>query len=129
MDGVSEGIVYTPGAGQVVSRKYYSDLAFKAKGEKHKVNKTKTSVAIDPEVAASAAEFVTMFATEARFEQAVSVVGGDIKNIGAFLKWVNTDIMKESQAELEASELEWSDVERGVQTAARTWFLSKYRAI
>lgn len=129
-DGVAEGIVYVPGAGEAVPRKTYSDFAFKAKGEKHKTTKTRESVQIDPEVAKSIGEFVSMFANEARFEQGLTTIGGaDIKNIGQFLKWIGQDILKESADELEASNLEWSNVEKGCQTTARNWFLAKVRAI
>jgi hypothetical protein len=129
VDGICEGIVYAPGAGDKVTRKYYSDLAFKAKGEKHKVNKTKEAVQIDPEVLKSINDFTAMFATEARFEQAVSVVGSDMKNIGQFLKWVGQDVLKESKAELAESGLDWEQVNKSVQTVARNWFLAKNRAI
>ncbi len=131
VDGIAEGIVYVPGAGNVVSRKEYSDLCFKAKGEKHKVVKTKNAVQIDPEVAKSVGEFVKLFATEARFEQGLEAVGGatEIKNIGPFIKWVAQDILKESVDELEASDLEWSDVEKSIQTTARNFYLVKNKAL
>ena len=130
VEGVAEGIVYVPGAGVTVPRKTYSDFAFKAKGEKHKTTKTKESVQIDPEVAKSIGEFATMFANEARFEQGLATVGGaEMKNIGQFLKWVCQDILKESADELEASDLEWSQVEKSYQTMERNWFLTKARAI
>jgi hypothetical protein len=131
VDGIAEGIVYVPGAGESITRKQYSDLAFKAKGEKHKVVKTKESVQIDPEVAASVQEFATMFATEARFEQGVAALGGtvEMKQIGGFLKWVSQDVIKESADELEASDLEWSQVEKSIQHAARNWYIVKAKTI
>lgn len=145
VEGICEGIVYVPVDaystldvpliknfdGCSTTRKRYSDLSFKAKGEKHKVVKTKESVQIDPEVATSIKEFVTMFATEARFEQGMSTLGQtfDLKQIGPFLKWVGQDVFKESADELEASGLEWSDVEKSVIGEARKWYLAKNKAI
>jgi hypothetical protein len=130
IDGTAEGVVYYPGAGEKITRKMFSDLAFKAKGEKHKAVKTKESVQIDPEVAKSVEEFVRLFATEARFEQGLAVVGSaDFKNVPLFLKWVGIDVHKESADELEASGLEWSQVEKSVQAAARNWFILKCKSI
>ena len=131
IDGTAEGVVYYPGAGDKITRKTFSDLAFKAKGEKHKVVKTKTAVQIDPEVAGSIDEFVKMFATEARFEQGLAAIGGSVemKNIPAFLKWTGQDIHKESGDELEVAGLEWSQVEKSIQNAARQWFILRSKMI
>ena len=130
VDGTAEGVVYYPGAGKVITRKTFSDLVFKAKGEKHKVVKTKLSVQIDPEVAASVDEFVKIFVTEPRLEQGLTVVGGvDMKNIPAFLKWMGLDILKESADELEVSGLEWSQVVKSIQHAARNWYILKCQKI
>src|ERR1700753_4142903 len=50
IEGTAEGVVYYPYADKaLISRKNFSDLAFKAKGDKHKVIKTKSSVQIDTE--------------------------------------------------------------------------------
>jgi hypothetical protein len=135
VEGVCEGIVFFPikiGNVEQITRKQYSDLCFKAKGEKHKVNqnKEKKAVVIDPTVAANVSEFTQLFATEARFEQGLSVVGtNEMKNMGAFLKWVGQDVLKESTAELEASGLEWSQVEKSIQSSARNWFIAKNKTI
>lgn len=132
LEGLGEGIVYVPDAGKRVARKRYSDLAFKAKGEKHKVVKTKQAVEVDPQVAATVDEFVTLFATEPRFEQGVAALGlgaFDMKRMGEYLKWVAEDVLKESADELEASGLEWAQVAKPLQTAARTWYLAKSRAV
>ena len=129
IEGTAEGVVYYPTG--VVTRKQFSDLSFKAKGEKHKVVKTKQAVQIDPEVARSIEEFIALFVTEARLEQGAATIGGvfDPKNIGSFLKWVANDIIKESVAELEASDLTWDQVQKQVNLAARNWFLSKSRVL
>lgn len=127
-EGICEGVVYYPL--NKTNRKSFSNFTFKAKGEKHKVTKTKEFVQIDPEVAATIEDFVTLFVTEPRLDQGLTAVGGlDIKNIGKFLKWMGQDILKESKAELEASNLEWSDVQSYVQTACRNWFLIKNKEV
>lgn len=130
IEGVGEGVVYYPSSGEVILRNRFSNFTFKAKGEKHKVVATKEAVQIDPEVAASVEEFVALFVTEPRLEQGATVVGSfEMKNMGPFLKWFCEDVLKESKAELEASSLTWDQVQKAVQTTARTWFMAKNKTI
>jgi len=127
VEGVCEGLVFYPGAGKIIRRKTLSDLSFKAKGKKHAVKQSKERVQVAPEVLASIDAFVTAFATENRFEQGIQVLNltFDPKNIGPFLQWVCKDIEKESKEELRVSGLEWSQVQKGIQVKARTWFLCR----
>ncbi len=130
VNGVGEGIVYYPTRGMLaVNKEAFENFVFKAKGEKHKVVKTKEAVQIDPEVASSVDSFVKMFLTDARLEQGLALTTADMKNTGTFLKWVMSDVQKESTAELEASDLTWEQVNKDVQTAARNWFRVKCTAI
>ena len=134
--GIGEGVVYYPIS---VVHDYWIDkhdmsvYSFKAKGEKHKVTKTKKAVQIDPEVAASIDEFVTMVVTPARLEQGAVSVGGEQhfeqRYIGAFIKWMGEDILKETADELEASGLTWEQVVKPVSVAARTWYLKKFKEL
>jgi len=133
-DGICEGIVYYPIDEPELSRAKFTNFAFKAKGEAHKAAKTKEAVQVDPEVLKSIEGFVTMFVTEVRLEQALAslnqMVGGAImKNVPLFLAWIEGDVVKESADELEASGLEWDQVKRAVQGAARTWYIAKMKAI
>jgi len=52
-----------------------------------------------------------------------------MKNVGPFLKWMSHDVSKESADELEAAGLTWDQVQKGVQTASRNWFVSKNKTI
>lgn len=131
VEGVGEGLVFYPG---VRNRKYWSRLAFKAKGEKHRVKASKTAVEVDPEVLANVEAFVQAFVTEARCEQGAGVVAGSPealtdKHIGPFLAWVGADVKKESVAELAASGLTWKDVGGPVTKAAQRWVLAKVRGL
>jgi hypothetical protein len=128
IEGTAEGIVYYP---DTVSRDIVRNFMFKAKGDKHRVVKVKEAVQIDPEIAASVDGFVTMFVTEARLEQGLAAIGGslEMKNVGAFLKWMNQDVLKESSAELEASNLTWEQVQKHVTVATRNWFIQKNKEI
>lgn len=135
IEGVGEGLVMYPlPAGtdyyeadkpMLIDAFEYSELVFKAKGEKHKVTKTKKPAQIDPEVAKNIDDFVNMFATDARLQQALGEIELDPKNTGSFIKAFSKDVQKESEAELEASGLTWKQVAKNVATTARKWFLDK----
>lgn len=131
VEGICEGAVYYPSDSEPIKRVVFEHFAFKAKGEKHAVIKTREIVQIAPEVAASIDGFVSMFVTEARLEQGLAAIGGDadMKNTGAFLKWFGQDVVKESVAELEAAGLTWEQVQKDVQSTARNWFKEKATAI
>lgn len=130
-DGVGEGIVWTP-VGKHWGR---TDLWFKTKGEKHKkvgAGKKKTQVNVDPEVLANAQGFVDLMVTEDRLSQGVDYLrehgmGLEPSSIGPFLKWVNEDVRREGDAELEANSLNWKVVSKMVSKTARNWFLSSIK--
>ncbi|HAX77935.1 MAG TPA: hypothetical protein DCY88_19465 [Cyanobacteria bacterium UBA11372] len=130
--GIGEGLVMFPDSGELAERLSYAELLFKAKGEKHQAVKTKAPVQIDPEVAQSIDDFVNLFVTPARLEQAVTAVGCDrfeMAQIGAFLQWFVTDVQKESVAELEAAQLSWKDVNKAVMNSARKWYQEKAKSL
>ncbi len=134
--GLGEGIVFYPMIDGVpfIKRHFFSNLIFKAKGEKHKVTKQREAVQIDPEVMASISEFVQKTVTETRLEQGVREVGRgeldfDMKKIGPFLAWIGQDIKRETVDELEASKLNWKAVQKNVTTEARTWYIAKCKEI
>lgn len=135
VSGLGEGLVLYPlPAGYNLSKPIlihaddYSDLVFKAKGEKHSVVKTKEPVQISPEKAASIDEFVTLFVTEPRLEQFASRFPLEMKETGNFLKAFCQDVLKESSAELEASAMVWSDVSSAISAGARKWWTDKVKA-
>ncbi|MEO8554737.1 MAG: RNA ligase family protein [Kofleriaceae bacterium] len=115
--GIGEGLVLYP-------EPFSMELMFKAKGEQHRTTAAKSAVAVDASVVASVSDFVAMMVTEARLQQGAEAVGGrEPKLTGKFLAWMAADVQKESVGELEASGLTWAQVDKAVQTAARSWFL------
>jgi hypothetical protein len=117
--GIGEGLVFYP------LNESFSKYAFKAKGEKHKVVKTKKATQIDPIILNSINEFVDTFVTEGRLEQALNeVLAHDFpkEKVGEFVRWVVNDVKKESVAELEDSGLEWKQVSKAVSKAAQSWY-------
>ena len=127
IEGIGEGLVYFPVSEEHLGRESFSNLAFKAKGEKHKVVKQKQTVQVNPETAASIDEFIELVVTEPRLEQGATEVGGEFetKKIGKFIGWVTSDVHKECQSELEASSLTWKQVTKAVTTKARLWYMHK----
>lgn len=133
IEGLGEGLVYYP-----ISHpgyKAFSDLAFKAKGEKHKVVNVKAPAQVNPEAVANASAFAELVLTEARLEQGARAVSHDgelifdIKTIGKFLGWIGQDVSKECQAELEASNLEWKMVAKTISDKARVWYLNRCKTL
>lgn len=129
--GTGEGIVLYPVSPEHLGVESFGKLALKCKGEKHSVIKSANPAQVDPEVAASIDEFVEMVLTEARLEQGANAVGPsfDTKFIGPFLKWVNVDVEKETQDELEASGLTFQQVTKALGAKARNWYLEKVKAL
>lgn len=132
--GTGEGLVYYP-AFDVRSPSLlledFSNLVFKAKGEKHKNIKTAAAAQVDASVVEGADAFADLVLTEARLEQGAAAVGAsyDPKLIGKFLAWVAADVQKETQDELQASGLSWKQVEKAVYGKARGWYIAKTRVL
>jgi len=131
VEGTGEGLVFYP-MGR--SRKGFSDLCFKAKGEKHKVVARSAPAQVDPSVAASVDAYAEMVLTDARLEQGARAASGDSltfekRLIGPFLAWICKDVEKETEAEREASGLAWKQVQKAVSDRARGWYLENAERI
>src|SRR5262249_9516896 len=135
VSGVGEGLVFYPvsvdGAPPTDDPAGLAQLMFKAKGEKHRTAGTQTAVAVDAATVAAVGEFVALMVPEARLAQGLAAVGHgagerprDPKLTPKFLDWIVADVRKESAAELEASGLQFAQVEKAIRTRARTWYLS-----
>ena len=123
--GTGEGIVFYPSSKEHSGKEMFSNLAFKAKGEKHRVLKTKAPAQLNPEVAANIEQFVELVLTEARLNQGVNTIGGfEAKLTGKFVNWISEDIQKETKDELQASNLEWKQVQKSILDKARSWYLN-----
>ena len=132
IEGLGEGFVMFPVSVEHAGKANFTNLANKCKGDKHKTVAQKRSVQVEPETAATASAFAQLTLTLARLEQGVRAVSdGEVKfeqkSVGAFLKWVATDVQKECQAELAASNLLWKDVQKSVGDFARNWYLAEMK--
>ncbi|HEX7637612.1 MAG TPA: RNA ligase family protein [Burkholderiaceae bacterium] len=135
ISGLGEGLVLYPvrmnSASLDLGRDELATAMFKAKGEKHRTAGGKTAVAVDAAAVASVQDFVALMVTDARLRQGLEAACGgarDPKQTAAFIAWMAADVQKESVAELEASGLAWSQVDKAVRAAARTWFLRREAA-
>lgn len=137
IDGEGEGLIFYPILPNTLcysgeDLEYFSVFTFKAKAESHRVNKTKVAVAVNPEALATIKNFSSMFCTEQRFQQAFKEAVNeklDIKLTGEFIKWVNLDIMKESETERASLDIEWKKLSGGVSRLAAEWYKKKIEEI
>lgn len=129
--GTGEGLVFYPTSAPHLGFEHFTNLTFKAKGEKHKNIATAKPVQVSAEAAASIEAFVSLVLTEARLEQGATKVSAegaltyDMKNTGKFVTWVSADVEKETQDELAASGLTFKEVQKPLSDKARTWYLAK----
>jgi hypothetical protein len=115
--GIGEGIVW---------RGFYKDQfhTFKVKGKKHSSgNKVKTLAEIDPAVLQNIQDFVTHVVTEGRVKQAIHELQiNSRQDTGKFLKWISEDILAEELDTLNASDLQWSEVNKAISRRARLMY-------
>ena len=126
VSGIGEGIVWS--ADYPVPGK---KMRFKVKGEKHSVSKVKTLVEVDTVKLASIEEFVERVVTVNRLEQMKQRVVDmgldplDVKNVGAFLKHLGSDVIKEESDVLEALGISNKEVMSRVNRAGRDWLMTQ----
>lgn len=137
IEGPGEGFVYFPvnfcDEDGFMLRSDFASYAFKSKGEKHRVNASKSAVEISPEVKKSRSEFAEYVVTEARLEQALQEgTDGELvpKNIGPFLAWINRDIKGEIEAGIVQlpDNMDWKFAGKEISAKAREWFLDKVKS-
>lgn len=120
--GIGEGVVWTADW----NGKQYR---FKVKGEKHCSSKVKTLASVDTDKIESCQKFAEYAVTESRFEQALQAIfpdgNLDVKQIGALLKWMNTDILKEEMDTLVANNLEFKEVVKYIADATKKRFFER----
>ena len=128
IEGVGEGLVFYP---KNTDYKNFGNLCFKAKGEKHNTVANTKPAQADPTIASNIDAFADMVLTEARLLQGAQATTLDysLKDIGKFIKWIQDDLMKEIQAEFEASKLDFKAVAKSCSNKARIWFLAQSKLI
>ncbi|KAI8899614.1 hypothetical protein BC833DRAFT_619220 [Globomyces pollinis-pini] len=126
VSGVGEGIVW------MTYDDPFAGSCFKVKGKKHSVSKVKVLAPIDHEKLESIKAFVDYAVTENRLNQGIEYVfrmnneEPTIQKVGAFLKWVLGDIIKEEIESMKASGFTPKDVNSSLVAAIKEWFIQKY---
>ena len=139
VEGIGEGLVYYATsttiefyAGHLASG-LFSRLMFKAKGEEHRVVKSRNAAElnIDPEQVADIKRLVDTIAPVPRLEQGLTEVFGDeplnIRRISEYLKWVNDDVHKECLSIVGEAGYDWKTISKHVTRAASMFFKDKYK--
>lgn len=126
------GLFGVTGTGEGVVWEHITDdggrFAFKVKGDKHSVTKVRKLAAVDIEKLNSIEQFVAYAVTDNRLKQGFSEVCGndaDRKKLGAFIKWISSDINKEESDTLAKNGLTMKDVGNLLSKRARDWFFTK----
>lgn len=123
--GPGEGLVYMPPDPSNIET--FCRNTFKVKTEDHRVRKTVRAISVKIDIPKDAVDFVLTFVTPARCQQAVTEAcnGNRAPELTRdFLKWMGSDVRKESMVELEGMGVEWGGVAKFVNDAARKWFLA-----
>lgn len=126
VSGIGEGIVFSPLDIDIELPK------FKCKGKLHSSSKvTVLHELTDAEIASkeNAAEFVEYACSQNRLEQGIAKLGEmglavEMKSMGAFLKFIGSDIMSECKDVILESKLERKDIMPKVADKARNWFIA-----
>lgn len=127
--GVGEGIVWL---GKYVGQDgRVHHLRFKVKGDKHSVCKVKTLAAVDIEKIKGIQEFVSYAVTDKRMEQGYDElftkrdIVPSTKDIGTFVKWVSSDVLKEESDTMVENNIKIKDIGKTLSTTARAWIQRK----
>lgn len=127
ISGIGEGVVWT------------SDdflYRFKVKGEKHSKSKVKTLKAVDDLEITKFIELSETLTSSWRLEQGLNEVfnltnGGilDIKQIGIYLKWIISDILKEEMLVLKENDVEIKSLSKYINDISKKYFLQEYNKV
>lgn len=124
--GTGEGIVF-----QCIDPQVDYEIWFKVKGDKHQITKTKEKIPINPEVMENINKLIDSVVTEERLEWALNdlITEQNLEftpqNMGAFLKTVANDVLKEETDTIEASGFEPKQLNRYISNKARPWYMEK----
>lgn len=130
VEGPGEGLVFVPEAGpqNPITLEDYSNTAFKAKAERHRVKKSAKAANAKTEIPQDVQDFVDVFATENRMEQMFNEkVGGVLERrlTGDFVQALIADVMKESQTERGSLDVNEKVLKNMLGHRAKTWYLAK----
>lgn len=121
--GTGEGVVWS---------NMEKDVKFKVKGPKHsatKVKEIKEIASVDILKYEKIIDFVNLSASENRLEQGLTKLVEmqlnplDIKNMGEYIRWVVSDILKEEEEEIKKSDFNTKNLGASIAKKARDYFI------
>lgn len=121
ISGTGEGAVWSH-----ISKKFYQ---FKVKGFLHQNSKVKSLAPVDEELLKNVKEFADNFVTEARLKQGIEFLKYELlldpipTNMGPFIRFIVSDIMKEESNAMLQSDLNPKKVAQEISKLARNWFI------
>lgn len=140
--GVGEGLVFYPDEpcyGFDFPGTMDPRWMFKVKGEAHGEKGASKVARIRQFASTDAIEFTKTWVTPARCLQGLQAVCGiecshppDMRSMGAFLKWIGNDILKEAADELEelaARDITWKNLSSGVSQMAAEWYKGRFNEL
>jgi hypothetical protein len=103
---------------------------FKVKGAEHSKSAAPKLATVDVEKFANIEKFLDNVLDEGRLEQGITKLKEahkevSIKSTGEYLKWLISDVLKESKQEMIESGLTESDVTKNVQIRGRKWYFDR----
>lgn len=123
------------GEGVVISRadEKYGYLTAKIKGEKHSGKSTgKTNLApVDEEAIAKVSQWVDTYVTEARLQQGIHVMKAEMqlevidKNIGAYLRWLSNDVIREEEQSILVNGLDPKKIAKKVNEVGKRYYFTQ----
>ncbi len=134
VDGTGEGLVYFPVHTNMTRVDcVLARLMFKAKGEEHRVVKSKGAATVAPLVDGNMVSLAEKLVPEPRLKQGVFEVFGndpiDLKRMPEFLKWVGNDVLKECLQTILDNGYEWKKFSGCVTKIASKWLVTQAKAI
>jgi len=139
VSGTGEGIVWqavhSPNLPVFKAGRYTdSRFWFKTKGAKH-ASYTKleppSRPSVSPEVVAKMDSFVELVLTPGRLRQGLQVLEREMllpiemKSVGAFIKWVNGDVIKEEYDRIEETGIDKKALLGLISAAAKKWYINQ----
>jgi hypothetical protein len=139
VSGIGEGIVWqaiqSPNLPIFKSGRYTdSRFWFKTKGVKHASHKKPEpadKLAANPEAMAKVDSFVALVLTPGRLQQGLQVLEREMllplemKSLGAFIKWVYGDVMKEEYDRIEEAGIDKKTFSGPISAAAKKWYIEQ----
>lgn len=125
--GVGEGIVWTCVDPDWNSSEYW----FKVKGAEHSETMVKVLTPVEIEELRTIDEFVAAVLTEARLENAVEKLVGElqkplvIQSMGDFIRYIYNDVVKEEALRIEVSGFDVKKLGSPLANKARQWFFAR----